>query len=73
MKNQVRRLKALLRIMPGALFTSINLYDDSISIWSDMNKEMIQALFNNKFRHVATDEERGWLVFKRGCIEVTLD
>ena len=71
MKNNYRRLKAVLNLLDMNLFYSINICGYDITLQGDSTPKLVNLIVKNKFNHTSIDDH-GYFIFNRSNIRIVL-
>jgi hypothetical protein len=72
MKDNLKRLVAIGKVIDLSMFYVISIYSDNIKLQCSFSRDMIKTLNRHKFNNFETDAENGWTVCRRNNIEVIL-
>jgi hypothetical protein len=70
MKNNYRRLNAILKLFDIDVFWSISVGTYDINLFADYSTTLIKLAYNHKF--TSEIDERGWVILTRGMIKIKL-
>lgn len=72
MKDNLRILVAITKMIDASSFYAITVYRDDVKLQCRYNSQLIASLLKNKFKLIGVNSDTGYTTMKRGCIEVTL-
>ncbi len=72
MKNQLRRLNAISRILDLQMFYTINYTSYRIRLQGEHDAQKVTMFMQKKFKPSGIDKGTGFLTLIRGSIEITL-